>query len=196
MKKILETPLDSDEVKSLDVGDSFYITGKIFLARDAAHEKLLELHEEEKEIPLKLADYPCYHCGPVMKKEEGKWKVVSAGPTTSIRMEMFEAEFIEKFGTRIFIGKGGMGKKTLEALKDHGVYAQYTGGAGSLMVGSAEEVEDVFYLEELGIPEAVWLLRMKEFGPLLVTMDSKKLSLHRNLSEEIEKNLGKILSEL
>ncbi|KXA93779.1 fumarate hydratase [candidate division MSBL1 archaeon SCGC-AAA259E22] len=169
--KTLKTPIELEEVEKLKVDDTFSITGKIFTARDAAHRKLLEIKEEGEESPFPLSDYPCYHCGPVMEKKNGRWKLVSAGPTTSIRLEIFEDEFMENFGTRIFVGKGGMGEKTLKALQKHGgVYAQFTGGAGSLMAGAVEKVDDVFYLDELGIPEAVWLLEVKEFGPLVVTM--------------------------
>lgn len=194
--KVLKTPLDPDEVKSLNVGDSFYITGKAYTARDAAHEKLLELHEEGKELPAPLSDYPCFHCGPVMKKKEGEWEVVSAGPTTSIRMEIFEKEFMDKIGTRIFIGKGGMGERTLKALKDHGVYAQFTGGAGSLVSDSVKEVEEVYYLEELGVPEAVWIWRVEKFGPHVVTMDSKGSSIHEDVSSKVQENLERIKENL
>ncbi|MEF8916325.1 MAG: FumA C-terminus/TtdB family hydratase beta subunit [Candidatus Bipolaricaulota bacterium] len=195
--KILETPLKPEEVADLRVNEPFKVTGKIFTARDAAHEKLLGLAEEGKEAPFDLSAYPCFHCGPVMKKRDDDWQVVSAGPTTSIRMEIFEEEFMEEFGTKIFIGKGGMGETTSEALVEHGgVYAQFTGGAGSLMAGSVEEVEDVHYLEELGVPEAIWVLKVKEFGPLLVTMDSTGESIHRDISEEIESNLQKELETL
>lgn len=195
--KILETPLNPEEVAELRVNEPFKVTGKIFTARDAAHEKLLGLAEEGKEAPFDLSAYPCFHCGPVMKQRDDGWHVVSAGPTTSIRMEIFEEEFMEEFGTKIFIGKGGMGETTSEALVKHGgVYAQFTGGAGSLMAGSVEEVEDVHYLEELGVPEAIWVCRVKEFGPLLVTMDSTGESIHRDISEEIDRNLQKELEAL
>ena len=195
--KDLKTPLDPSEVRDLRVEEPFTVTGKIFTARDAAHEKLLKLHEEGEEPPFSLADYPCFHCGPVMKSGNDGWQVVSAGPTTSIRMEIFEDDFMDAFGTKIFIGKGGMGERTSEALKKHGgVYAQFTGGAGSLMAGAVEGVEDVYYLEELGVPEAVWVVRVKEFGPLLVTMDSEGSSIHRDLSEEVSKNLEEIKATL
>lgn len=195
--KVLETPLDPEEVKGLRVNEPFKVTGKIFTARDAAHEKLLGLAEEGAKPPFDLSAYPCFHCGPVMQKKNGTWNVVSAGPTTSIRMEIFEDEFMDKFGTKIFIGKGGMGEDTSEALQRHGgVYAQFTGGAGSLMAGSVEEVEDVHYLEELGVPEAVWVFRVREFGPLLVTMDSTGESIHRDISTRVQGNLKKELESL
>ncbi len=195
--KILETPLNSEKVKDLRVNEPLKITGKIFTARDAAHEKLLRQAEEGKEPPFDLSRYPCFHCGPVMKEVDGGWKVVSAGPTTSIRMEIFEPDFMEEFGTRIFIGKGGMGDETSKALHKHGgIYAQFTGGAGSLMAGSVEEVVDVHFLEELGVPEAVWLLKVVEFGPLLVTMDSTGKSVHRDISKEVERNLTEELESI
>lgn len=195
--KVLQTPLDPEEVKELKVNEPFKITGKIFTARDAAHEKLLDLSETGEEPPFNLGDYPCFHCGPVMEEENGNWKVVSAGPTTSIRMEIFEPDFMEEFGTKIFIGKGGMGENTSAAFEKHGgVYAQFTGGAGSLMAGSVEEVVDVFYLEELGVPEAVWLLEVVEFGPLLVTMDPNGDSIHREISEQVDRNLSEELDSL
>jgi len=195
--KELTTPLDPEEVAELEVGDPFTVSGKIFTARDAAHEKLLAEHEAGNEIPVDLGKYPCYHSGPVVNKKDGRWNIVSAGPTTSIRMEMFEPDFMDAFGTRIFIGKGGMAEDTLAALGKHGgVYAQFTGGAGSLAAASIKEVDDVFYLDELGIPEAVWLLDVEEYGPLLVTMDSHGNSLHDEVSENIEKNLEAVKSDL
>ncbi|MFB6290464.1 MAG: FumA C-terminus/TtdB family hydratase beta subunit [Candidatus Bipolaricaulia bacterium] len=188
--KILETPLNQEKVANLRVNEPFKVTGKIFTARDAAHEKLLNLAEAGEKPPFDLSAYPCFHCGPVMKQQNDNWQVISAGPTTSIRMEIFEPEFMDKYGTKIFIGKGGMGEETSEALVHHGgVYAQFTGGAGSLMAGSVEEVVDVHYLVELGVPEAIWVFKVNKFGPLLVTMDSTGESIHRTISEEIEENL-------
>ncbi len=193
--KVLETPLDHEKVKELRVGDAFYITGTIFTARDAAHEKLLEIDDED--VPFDPSEYAMFHCGPAIHKEKGEWKVVSAGPTTSIRMEIFEDDFIERFGTKVIIGKGGMGERTLKALKKHGaVYCQYTGGAGALMANAIKEVEDVYFLEELGIPEAFWMFRVEEAGPFLVTMDSAGNSIHDDVAEEVSKNLEKVKSKL
>jgi len=195
--KILKTPLDPEKVKELRINEPFKVTGRIFTARDAAHEKLLGMAEEGREPPFDPSLYPCFHCGPVMKEADSGWEVVSAGPTTSIRMEIFEPDFMEEFGTKIFIGKGGMGEKTSAALEKYGdVYAQFTGGAGSLMAGSVEEVIDVYFLEELGVPEAVWLLEVVEFGPLLITMDSTGKSIHRDISEEVDLNLARELETL
>ena len=194
-KKVLETPIYPEEVKKLRVGDTFYITGTIFTARDAAHEKLLSLDDDE--VPFDPSKYAMFHCGPAIHKVDGKWEVVSAGPTTSIRMEIFEDDFIERFGTKIIIGKGGMAERTLKALEENGaVYTQYTGGAGALMANAIKEVEDVHFLEELGIPEAFWMFKVEEAGPFLVTMDSAGNSIHADVAKEIEKNLERLKSQL
>lgn len=193
--KTLSTPLDPEKIEDLQVGEAFEVSGRIFTARDAAHEKLLNAYQEGSRPPIPLGDLPCFHCGPVMKKTDQGWSVVSAGPTTSIRMEMFEPDFMKAFGTRMFIGKGGMGEDTSDALKKHGgVYAQFTGGAGSLMAGAMKEVEEVLYLDELGVPEAIWVFKVEQFGPLLVTMDSDGASTHRQLSQQVEQNLDQILA--
>ncbi len=193
--KVLETPINPKEVRKLRVGDAFYITGIIFTARDAAHEKLLGL--DDSDVPFDPAKYAMFHCGPVIHKVDGEWQVVSAGPTTSIRMEIFEDEFIERFGTKIIIGKGGMGDRTLTALQKHGaVYAQYTGGAGALMANAVQAVEDVYFLDELGIPEAFWMFRVNEAGPFLVTMDSAGNSIHADVAAEVQNNLEQLKKEL
>ncbi len=193
--KLIETPIDPEEIEKLEVGDAFYITGTIFTARDAAHEKLLEIDDDE--VPIDPSKYAMFHCGPAITKEEGEWKVVSAGPTTSIRMEIFEDDFIERFGTKIIIGKGGMAERTLKALGENGaVYCQYTGGAGALMANAIKEVEDVHFLEELGVPEAIWMFRVEEAGPFLVTMDSHGNSIHDDVDQEVSKNLEKVKADL
>ena len=116
--------------------------------------------------------------------EVSKWQVVSAGPTTSSRMEIFEDKFLEKFHTRLIIGKGGMGERTKKALqKDICVYTSYTGGAGALAADKVEEVLGVYYLEELGMPEAAWIFKVKDFGPLVVAMDSHNNSIYENINK-------------
>jgi tartrate/fumarate subfamily iron-sulfur-dependent hydro-lyase beta chain len=138
------------------------------------------LGREIDRLPFKPSEYALFHCGPLMKKEKGKWQVVSAGPTTSNRMEIFEDDFLMKFGTNLIIGKGGMGERTAKALQKYdGVYVAYTGGAGALAAEKIEAVEDVYWLEELGMPEAVWIFRVNEFGPLVVAMDSYGKSIYK-----------------
>ncbi len=174
MKKIhLQTPLSTKDIKKLSIGDIVFLNGKLFTARDETHKKMLELKKEGKKIPFNPKEMALYHCGPVTRKEKNKWVIVSAGPTTSTRMESFESEFLSLFEVKMIIGKGGMGNLTLKALKKTGsVYAHFTGGAGALAAKSIKKVENVYFLKELGIPEAVWILEVEKFGPLIITMDA------------------------
>src|SRR4030042_88940 len=138
MEYHLTLPVPSDMIKKIHIGDIIYITGNIFTARDEAHKTMLQ--KEKNSLPFDPSTMALYHCGPLMKKMKKGWQVISAGPTTSGRMELFEDKFIEKFGVNVIIGKGGMGQKTKEALRKHGaVYTAYTGGAGAL---AAECIED------------------------------------------------------
>jgi tartrate/fumarate subfamily iron-sulfur-dependent hydro-lyase beta chain len=175
--------MNSDEIKKLKVGDIVYITGKIFTARDEAHHMMLE--KDKKSLDFNPSEMGLFHCGPLMKKTDGRWQVVSAGPTTSSRMEIFEDKFIEKYGVNIIIGKGGMGDRTEKALqKFTGVYTAYTGGAGALAAEKVETVVGVYWLEELGMPEAVWIFKVKEFGPLVVAIDSHGRSIYKDLKNK------------
>ncbi|MCK4527189.1 fumarate hydratase C-terminal domain-containing protein [candidate division WOR-3 bacterium] len=193
----LNTPFDKKDIQNLKVGDTVYISGKMFTARDECHLKMLELHKEGKDIPFKPEDMALFHCGPVVQKKNDEWRIVSAGPTTSIRMEIFEDEFLKTFKCRMIIGKGGMADRTLKALEEVGaVYVHYTGGAGALAAMAIKKVEDVYWLDELGIPEAAWILDVCEFGPLTVTIDAHGNSLYNELGKEIQKNLEKIHREI
>ncbi|NPA75718.1 MAG: fumarate hydratase [Euryarchaeota archaeon] len=180
------------DARKYKVGDVIYITGNVILARDEAHKKLLE-----EGAPLELKGSVIYHCGPVVTKKNGEWKVIAAGPTTSIRMEIFEDEFIARFHPAIIVGKGGMGERTLKALKEHGaVYAAYTGGCGALAAERIKGVKEVHFLDELGIPEAVWVFNVEEFGPLVVAMDSHGNSIYDDVDEKAKKNLNNVLKEI
>ena len=175
-------PVSTEKIRKLHVGDIIYVTGKIFTARDEAH--YIMLKKDKDNLDFNPSEMALFHCGPLMKKEKDKWKVVSAGPTTSSRMEIFEDKFIEKFGINIIIGKGGMGERTEKALQKYGgVYTAYTGGAGALAADKVEEVLGVYWLEEFGMPEAAWIFKVKEFGPLVVAIDSHGRSIYRELKK-------------
>ena len=180
MEYHFELPVSSDDIKKLRIGDIVYVTGKIFTARDEAHHIMLEMDK----VPFNPSEMGLFHCGPLMKKTNGKWEVISAGPTTSGRMEIFEDRFLEKFDVKIIIGKGGMGKNTQKALQKYiSVYTSYTGGAGALAADKVEEVPGVYWLEELGMPEAAWIFKVKEFGPLVVAMDSHGDSIYERIKK-------------
>ncbi len=183
----MKTPLNEVEVRQLRVGDTIYLTGKIFTMRDQAHRRMIQLLKERGAPPMNFEGLALYHCGPVVKRVKEGWRVISAGPTTSSRMESYEAEVMEKLGVRMVIGKGGMGPKTMDALTRLGaVYVSFVGGAAVLAADCIEEVEDVLWLD-LGMPEAVWIFKVKNFGPLTVSMDSYGNNLYRDVMEKAKK---------
>ncbi len=185
-----DIPVDVEDIKKLHIGDIVYVSGTVFTARDAAHHLMLE--QNKIDIPFDPSIMALYHCGPLMKKNKDGWKVISAGPTTSGRMEIFEDKFIEKYGINLIIGKGDMGERTRKTLQKHsGVYMSYTGGAGALAADSIQEVRAVYWLEELGMAEAIWIFVVKEFGPLVVAIDSYGESIYR----ELKKNENILLSK-
>lgn len=198
----LETPISEEEIRQLHTGDVISLNGIVVTARDAAHKLMIEnfirtdeikradLHDTLK--PL-LAGGVIYHCGPVVgQNDDGSYRFVAAGPTTSIREEPYQAEVIGHFGARGVIGKGGMGPKTLAGCQEHGaVYLHAVGGAASLIASNVEEVVDVYLKDELGVPEAFWVIRVKDWQ-LVVTMDSHGNSLH----EEIEQKSAARFKEL
>jgi tartrate/fumarate subfamily iron-sulfur-dependent hydro-lyase beta chain len=178
MEYHVSLPVPSDVLKKLRINDVLYVTGNIFTARDSAHMKLRGM--KPKDLPFDPSVMGLYHCGPLMKQENGQWVAVSAGPTTSSRMEEFEDILLDRFGFHLIIGKGGMGERTGKALKKTGsVYTAFPGGAGVLAAEKITHVYQVYWLEELGMPEAVWILEVKEFGPLIVAMDSFGQSIYQ-----------------
>ncbi len=174
----LETPISEEDVRRLKVGDVVTITGPLHTGRDALHKYLID-HDS----PIDLNGSIIYHCGPVMMKDDQGWHVKAAGPTTSIREEPYQGDIIKKFGIRAVIGKGGMGPKTLAALKEHGgVYLNAIGGAAQYYAETIKKVDGVDFME-FGIPEAMWHLQVEGFAAI-VTMDSHGNSLHADVEKD------------
>jgi len=181
----LTTPVSVDQIRSLKVGDVVLLSGAVHTGRDNLHHHLLT-HDS----PVDLKGGALYHCGPVALKQGDKWTMNAAGPTTSGREEPYQADIIKKFGLRIVIGKGGMGAKTLAALKEHGaVYMNAIGGAAQYYTKCITDVDGVDFLD-FGIPEAMWHLQVKDF-PAIVTMDSHGNSLHADVEKASAKELAK-----
>lgn len=184
MEYRLKLPLGEEDIRTIRAGDVIYITGTVVTARDEAHREAIERFDAGKEPPLDFSKVAVFHCGPIVRKKGETWEVVAAGPTTSSRMELFEYDFIKRFGTRLIIGKGGMGDRTARACREFGaLYAAFTGGAAVLAAEGIKKVKGVFWLEQLGMPEALWVFEVEEFGPLTVTIDAQGT----NLTEEIKK---------
>ncbi len=192
----LKTPISEEEVRKLSVGDIIYITGTVYTLRDAGHKRSLELIAKGEGPPVDFRGGAIYHMGPIVKKKDGEWEIVSAGPTTSTRIEAYEYDFIEKSGVRVIIGKGGMGKRTTEACKKFGaVYTIFTGGAGALGAKGIRRVAGVHWLD-LGVPEALWVMEVEEFGPLFVIIDSKGNNYYEQIKEKVEQNLKEVYAKL
>lgn len=180
----LNTPLTEQAVRGLKAGDVVLLSGTVFTGRDAVHKYL----HKGGDLPV-LKDQVIYHCGPVVLEEGKQYRVVAAGPTTSIREEPYQADVIQRYGIKAVIGKGGMGAKTLQACKEHGcVYLHAIGGAAQVYARCVESVGAV-YLKEFGSPEAVWELRVKDF-PAVVTMDAHGRSLHQEVADTSKGNLA------
>ncbi len=161
----LSVPKDNGRITEVRAGDVLYVTGDIAIARDQAHKKLLETYIPE------LIGLPIFHCGPIARKVGEDWKIVAGGPTTSTRMDALTPPILEKYGTKLVIGKGGLGEIGKRGLANFGaVYSEFTGGASALAVSKIIRVKKRL-LEELGPTELVWIWEVKDFGPLLVTQD-------------------------
>jgi fumarate hydratase class I len=181
----LTTPISEEDIRKLKVGDIVLLNGEMHTGRDSLHHYLMT-HDS----PVDLKGGAIYHCGPVALKQGDKWFLNAAGPTTSLREEPFQADIIKKFGIRAVIGKGGMGAKTLAALKENGaVYLNAIGGAAQYYTKCIEEVTGVDFME-FGIPEAMWHIMVKDF-PAIVTMDSHGKSLHADIDKSSKEKLSK-----
>ncbi len=187
----LELPISETAIRELRIGDEVSISGIMVTGRDAAHKYMHENWPQWLEPILK--DRMIYHCGPIVKRlEDGSYSFVAAGPTTSIREEPYQGAVLERYQVRGVIGKGGMGPKTLEALQKVGaVYLHAVGGLAAVLAQRVVKVHNVFLLEELGVPEAIWQIEVQDF-PAVVTMDSHGGSLH----EEIRKKSAQAAAQL
>ena len=189
--KRLDYPFNEKQIRELRVGDMVLISGKLFTGRDAVHKYL---HEGGKS-PVDFNNQIIYHCGPVVLEKSGKYEVMAAGPTTSIREEPYQWEVMRDHGIVGVIGKGGMGPKTLEGCKKYGcVYFHAIGGAAQVLAEKIKSVDNVYLKEKFGSPEAIWELSVEEF-PVVVTMDSHGGSLHSVVEKESTANLKKSLKK-
>lgn len=173
MKKILNTPISNEDLKDIKVGDVIYLNGHIVTCRDVAHRRLIEYG---RELPVDIKGGAIFHAGPIVRKVEGeedKFEMVSIGPTTSMRMEKFEKEFIDQTGVKIIVGKGGMGPNTEAGCRDNkAIHCVFPAGCAVMAATTVEEIEDAHW-RDLGMPETLWVCRVKEFGPLIVSIDAE-----------------------
>lgn len=197
---LLKTPIANDEIEKLNAGDIIYVSGIMATGRDDVHIRVVK---EGLQLPVDLNGGVLFHAGPIVKQinsvasgDAGSYEVISIGPTTSMRMEPYESEFIEKTGVKLIIGKGGMGSKTVSGCKEHmAVHAIFPGGCAVLAAGHIKQVKSVEWLD-LGMPEAVWVLEADRFGPLLITIDAKGNNLFETNKALFNKRKEEILNRI
>ena len=199
----LTIPIGDEDIRSLHIGDTVFLNGIIVLGRDAAHKFMVEnfirnpVSPDQEELYWELKRLldggVIYHCGPVVSKDEnGNWTFVAAGPTTSIREEVYQPEVIAHFNLKGVIGKGGMGPNTLKAnAQQPAVYFHAIGGAASLIAQSVKEVVTVHKME-FGVPEAMWVIRVEDF-PVVVTLDSHGQSIHDQVEARSKEKLAQLI---
>lgn len=182
----LSTPLTLHDIIQLHAGDLVFLSGTVLTARDRAHDRILQASE----IPFDLENAVIYHCGPIIKKTDktgGSWQVIAAGPTTSDRLNMQTAELLNRFDVRAIIGKGGM--SVTDAMRNRCVYLAGVGGCAAIAADHIDSVRDVYWID-LGMPEAVWVFEVHDFGPLIVGIDAHG----RNLFDDVQARARKRLS--
>lgn len=192
-KKFLTTPVSAEDLKDIHIGDIIYLNGHITTCRDVAHRRVVE---EGRQIPVDVRNEAILHAGPIIRPhDDGTYEMVSVGPTTSMRMEKFEYEFVKTTGVRVIVGKGGMKEETARACKDFGaIHCVFPAGNAVVAAVEVEEIERAEWLD-LGMPETLWNCRVKEFGPLIVSIDSqgknyfeeKKVEYNKKKEEQIER---------
>lgn len=191
----LTLPLSAEDVSVLKAGDPVLLNGLLITGRDKVHKYLVERRPSKSEIPFDISGSVLYHCGPIVKKSGDEYVVVAAGPTTSMRVEMYEAEVIRGYGLRGVMGKGGMGEETLRALQESGcVYFHTIGGAAAYLADRIKRVVSSWKLEEFGTTEAMWLFEVEAF-PAIVTMDVHGNSLHKEIEHLSLEKFSKLIAK-
>ena len=187
----LEYPFTEEAVRALKAGDAVSVSGRVYTGRDRFHKHFAD----GGQIEADFRDGALYHCGPVVLNDGTPpigWRVVAAGPTTSVRENPYEPDFIRRSGVRLIIGKGGMDSRTLEACAECGaVYLQAVGGAAALAARAIKEVRGVSFLEEWGAAEACWEFEMSKFM-CVVAMDAHGVSLFERVREASSQRLREI----
>lgn len=193
MKKILATPIADKDITGLRVGDVVYLDGTLVTCRDVGHRRLIELG---RKLPVDLAGMAIFHAGPIVAADGDGWKMISIGPTTSMRMERFEEEFIDQTGVKLIVGKGGMGPKTAAACKKYkALHAVFPGGCAVLAATEVEAIERVEW-QDLGMPEALWVSRVKAFGPLIISIDTEGNNLFETNKAAFNVKKGPIIEKI
>ena len=193
-KKILTTPIKSEDLEGIKIGDIVYLNGHIVTCRDVAHRRLIE---HKMELPVDIKGGAILHAGPIIRHlGNDRFEMVSVGPTTSMRMEMFEKEFVEQTGVKLIVGKGGMGANTEAACKEQkALFVVFPAGCAVLAATQVEEIEQAEW-RDLGMPETLWVCRVKEFGPLIVAIDTEGSNLFEKNKVIFNKRKDEVYKEI
>ena len=186
----LEYPLREKDVRELRIGDTAYLNGIVYITRDLGHRRMVEYISHGKELPVSLDGAAIYHAGPVVGKENDHWEIVNCGPTSSARMNPYSPAVI-KVGVRALIGKGSMDEATLEAMQTYGAVFLAAYSLANIQAQHFEEVLDVHWLD-LSSTEAIWVIRIKDWGPLIVALDSHGGNLYSKLTERARQRLKEL----
>lgn len=196
MKKVLQTPVSAEDLKDIKIGDVIFLSGHIVTCRDVAHRRLIEYG---RELPVDLHGGAIFHAGPIVRKIEGtddKYEMISVGPTTSMRMEKFDYDFIQQTGVKVIVGKGGMGPKTEAGCKEFGaIHCVFPAGNAVIAAVTVQEIESQHWMD-LGMPETLWVCRIEEFGPLIVSIDAEGNNLFENNKVIFNERKEEALAEL
>ncbi|MFD1706209.1 FumA C-terminus/TtdB family hydratase beta subunit [Siminovitchia sediminis] len=193
----LQTPLTDEDIRKLSVGDTVTVDGHIFGIRDANLIRIFDQGIEPPEdlIPQLKGAIGLHTAPNVKKNDDGTYEKICVGTTTSTRMDRFTPGLLSKYGMKAICGKGGQYKEGTQAMKDHtGVYLTIVGGAAALETTQIEEIEEVWW-EDL-MPEAIWKFRVKNFGPLIVSIDSNGNSMYNQVKSEARERMEKIYEKM
>lgn len=173
MDKYITAPITEETTSDLKIGDYVYITGNIYVARDAAHKRMMEALDAGEELPINIKDATIYYMGPSPARE-GR-PIGSAGPTTATRMDKYAPRLLD-LGQKAMIGKGKRSKEVIDSIvRNKAVYFAAVGGAGALLSKCIKKSETVCY-EDLGA-EALLKLYVENF-PVIVVIDREGNNLY------------------
>ena len=196
MSTTLTTPISAQDLAGIRVGDVIRLSGRLVTCRDVAHRRLVEEH---RALPVDVHDGAILHAGPIVRPSataRSGFEMVSVGPTTSMRMEKFEYEFIKQTGVRLIVGKGGMGPGTVAGCQEFGaLHCVFPAGNAVIAATEVEEIEDAQW-RDLGMPETLWVNRVRGFGPLIVSIDTHGDNLFEQQRARYEQRKEQVLAEL
>lgn len=190
----LQGPLTEEDVTKLRIGDTVYISGEAFTCRSRLQKYIFD---EKNTLPFSTEGRNILiHNGPIIIREDGKWKLVSFMPTSSIRFEKWGAQSVEDWGLRMIVGKTTMGEKTAQMMKEKKcVHVSPRSVSPNLWIDSIE-VEDVYLYDELGQIEAAWFFKLNDIGPFVVDIDTEGNNYFDRLDETIAENKKEALEKI